>query len=65
MTYEFLRIIKSTWHFILPIIICNIFAIYAVTKSVNMQQDSISYDLNILNSVPQPRFYEQSITYKK
>ena len=65
MTYEFLRIIKSTWHFILPIIICNIFAVYAVTESVNMQRDNISYNLNILNSVPLPRFCEQSITYKK
>ena len=42
---------------------------YAVTESVNMQQDNISYDDNILHLVSLSRIYEQSvilqtITYK-
>ena len=30
--------------------------IYAVTESVNMQQDDISYDDNVLYSIPRSRF---------
>ena len=33
-------------------------------KVKNTQQDNISYDDNVLYSIPQPRFYERSVILK-
>ena len=68
MTQEFLFIIKSAWHLILPFIIFNMFAMYAVTESVNMDQDNVSYDDNFLHLIPRSRVKQsvimQNITYR-
>ena len=37
------------------------FVMYAVTESVNAQQDNISYDGNVLYLTPRPRFFMSEV----